>query len=261
MDLQLADATAVVTGGTSGVGLATVRLLLEEGARVATCARDAERVAAVVAELERDHPERVLGVPADVRDRAQVDHLVDATLERFGTIDALVNNAGQSRLATFVETSPEAWRDELDLKFSSVINTVTAALPALRRSDRAAIVNVNAILARQPEPKLVATSAARAGVLNLSRSLATELAPGIRVNSVSLGLIDTGQWRRRYDQSGTDQPWEEWTASLARDRGVPLGRLGDAEEVASVIVMLLSPRCSFVTGSSVDVGGGVGRYV
>lgn len=261
MDLLLDETTVVVTGGTSGVGLATTRLLLAEGANVATCGRDADHLADVVKELDADHPGRVLGVPANVRGREDVDALMARTVDRFGGIDGLVNNAGQSRMATFSETSADDWRDELELKFASIINPVTAALPHLRCSNQAAIVNVNAILARQPEPRLVATSAARAGVLNLSRSLATELAPEVRVNSVSLGLIDTGQWRRRYEQSGTDQTWEEWTSGLAADRGVPLRRLGTPEEVAAMILVLLSPQSSFVTGSTLDIGGGVGRYV
>lgn len=260
MRLDLDDASILVTGGTSGVGLATARLLLEEGAKVAICARDTERLAEVGAALDAAHPGRVLSAAADVRDRERVEAVVADTVERFGGLDGLVNNAGASRMSTFASTSDDEWRDELDLKFSSVINPVHAALDHLRRSERPAVVNVNAILARQPEPRLVATSAARAGVLNLSRSLATELAP-IRVNSVSLGLIDTGQWRRRYEEATTGLSYEDWCRELAQDRGVVLGRLGTAEEVAGIIAVLLSPVASFVTGSTVDVGGGVGRYV
>jgi NAD(P)-dependent dehydrogenase (short-subunit alcohol dehydrogenase family) len=260
VDLRLDDAVVIVTGGSSGVGLATAQRLLDEGARVAMCARDEQRLSARAAQLEATHPERVLAVPANVRERDEVERFVGVVVDRWGAIDGLVNNAGASRMSTFATTTEDDWRDELDLKFSSVLNPVRAVLDHLRRSDRAAVVNVNAILARQPEPKLVATSAARAGVLNLSRSLATELAP-IRVNSVCLGLIDTGQWRRRYEETGTEQSYEAWSRELAEDRGVLLGRLGTADEVATVVVMLLSPVSSFVTGSAVDVGGGVGRYL
>jgi NAD(P)-dependent dehydrogenase (short-subunit alcohol dehydrogenase family) len=260
MDLGLDGATVLVTGGSAGIGLATARRLLDEGASVAVCARDRRRLAAVETELDDRYPGRVLTVPADVRSRSQVDAWVTQAVDRFGGVDGLVNNAGRSTMSTFATTSDEEWRDELDLKFWSVINPVRAAMDHLARSDRAAIVNVNAILARQPEPRLVATSAARAGVLNLSRSLATELAP-IRVNSVCLGLIDTGQWRRRYEAAAMEQTYEAWCRDLARDRGVLLERLGTPEEVAAMVVMLLSPAASFVTGSVLDVGGGVGRYM
>ena len=260
MDLQLKDRTYLVTGGSSGVGLATVAMLLEEGANVVTCARDRDRLDSVIAPLPGS--ERVLTASCDVRDPAAVAALVDAGVARFGGLDGLVNNAGKSRMVPRGEATLDDWRDELDLKFSSVLNTVDAALPTLRKSDAAAIVNISAVLARQPEPRLVTTSAARAGLLNLSKSLSLELAAdGIRVNSVSLGLVDTGQWRRRYEESGTAATFAEWEAEIAQDRGIGLGRFGRADEVAAMIVTLLSPRSSYVTGTSLDVCGGVARYV
>lgn len=162
------------------------------------------------------------------------------------------------------ETTQSEWMDEFELKFAGVLNPLTAARPHLAAGDAGSVVNINAVLARQPEPRLAATSAARAGLLNLTKTLSVDLASeGIRVNSVLLGLIDTGQWRRRYEQraEGDDRSWEEWSAELAADRGIALGRLGVAKEVSFVVTMLLSPRASYVTGSSVDVAGGVARYV
>lgn len=262
MDMRLDDAVVLVTGGSSGVGLATVRLLLEEGAAVATCGRDRERLEDALEPLRATAGDRLFWQVCDVRDEAAVAAFVEATVDRFGRLTGLVNNAGQSRLSTFATTSDDDWRDELELKFLSVVHTVRVAHPYLAAADAAAVVNVNSILARQPEPHLVATSAARAGVLGLSRSLATELAPdGIRVNSVNLGLIDTGQWRRRYEADDTELDYERWAGAVAADRGIELGRFGRADEVAAVIVTLCSPRTSYVTGASVDVGGGVHRYV
>ncbi|MFD0900625.1 SDR family oxidoreductase [Actinomadura sediminis] len=260
MDLGLAGRVYAVTGAGSGVGLATAALLLADGAHVAACARDVDRLRAALGPLPRAGGARTYAVSCDVRDGAAVAAFVDGAAAEFGRLDGVVNNAGRSLLAPVAETSDEQWRDEFDLKIFSVLNTVRAAEPHLRRSDAPAIVNVNAILARQPESRLGATSAARAALLNLSRTLAADLAP-VRVNSVCLGLIDTGQWRRRYETSGTSLSYDEWTAGLAADRGIALGRLGRPEEVAHPIVALLSPRASYVTGSSLDIGGGVARYV
>lgn len=260
MDLQITDRTYLVTGGSSGVGLATVELLLAEGANVLTCARDAGRLTAAIEALPGS--QRALALPCDVRDTSAVRAMIDAGVQRFGGLDGVVNNAGASRMKSRSEATMEDWRDELDLKFAGVLNTAEAALPALRRSPVGAIVNISAVLARQPEPRLVTTSAARAGLLNLSKSLSLEFAAdGIRVNSVSLGLVDTGQWRRRYEQSQSGLSFAQWEADLAADRGIGLGRFGRAEEVATMIVTLLSPRASYVTGASLDVCGGVARYV
>ncbi|MEM7339473.1 MAG: SDR family oxidoreductase [Actinomycetota bacterium] len=264
MDLHLANRVILVTGGSSGVGLAVVDDLLAAGARVATCARDLDRLAAATSALTSHDPDRLLAVRCDVRRPSDVNAFVAAAHARFGAVDGLVNNAGQSLMKSAADTTGAEWASEFDLKIAGVMNLLQAARPHLAASDAGVMVNVNAVLARQPEPRLAATSAARAALLNLTKTLSIDLAAeGIRVNSVLLGLIDTGQWRRRYDERATDdgQSYEQWSADLAADRGIVLGRLGTAAEVSFVITMLMSPRASYVTGTAIDVAGGVGRYV
>ncbi|WP_371604002.1 SDR family oxidoreductase [Streptomyces sp. NBC_01220] len=260
MDLRLKGHRILVTGGSSGVGLATIRMLLEEGARVATCGRRGDALAKALDGLAG--PDALYHAPCDVRDEAAVQAFTEAAADHLGGLDGLVNNAGASRMKPFAETTNDDWRDELELKFFGVLNPLNAALPHLRASGHASVVNINAVLAKQPETALMTTSAARAGILNLSTSLSKELAPdGIRVNSVCLGLVDTGQWERRYAASGSPLDYTAWQTALAADRGIALGRLGNADEVAYAVTALLSPRASYITGTTIDVCGGVNRAV
>ena len=262
MDLGLSGRVAVVTGGSSGIGLATARVLLAEGADVTLCGRNAERLSAVARELVEKHgKERVLAVRADVLNADDCKELAAAVAGWRGRCDLLVNNAGQARMTTFAETSDAAWREELELKFFSQILPLRAFRALLEASDAPAIVGVNSLLAYQPEPHMVATSAARAGVQNLLKSLAWELAPKIRVNSVVLGLVDSGQWRRRYESLGLTMPRAEWLASVAKEKSIPLGRLGEPEEAARAIAFLGSPAASFITGAQLEVSGGASRFI
>ncbi len=263
MDLGLTDSIAVVTGGSSGIGLATARLLLADGARVAICGRDAARLGAAVSQLGGPNAKTLLAERCDVLDRGQVEAFARKVAQwGGGRLDLLVNNAGQGRVSAFADTTDEQWRQELELKFFSQILPIRAFLPLLRKSERAAIVAVNSLLAMQPEPHMVCTSAARAGVQNLLKSLASEFAPHIRVNSVLLGLIDSGQWQRRFEaRTNRSQSRAEWMSELAAEKKIPLGRLGDPDEPARAIVFLGSRAASYITGASLEISGGVSRSI
>lgn len=264
MDLGLNGKAVVVTGGTSGIGLAAADVLLAEGARVAICGRSAERLSTATSRLtERHGAANLLTGSADITKADTMAAFADKVAAAFGgKVDLLVNNAGEGRLSKFADTTDEAWRAELEQKYFGQIHTLRAFIPLLQKAPGSAIVGVNSLLALQPEPHMVCTSAARAGVQSLLKSLAGELAPSIRVNTIVLGVIESGQWHRRYEtMAKPGQSREDWLVEQAKARHIPLQRFGKPEEVARAIAFLGSPAASYITGATLEISGGVSRFI
>lgn len=265
MDLELGNKVAVIMGGTSGVGLAVAKRLLDEGARVAICGRAASKLQMAESLLRQSvnqAADRVLAMTCDATDVSMVHLFIEAVGKAYGGIDVLVNSAGGSLMKSFFELTQTDWMDQINLKYFAVIYAVQESIPYLKQSTAPRIININSTLAREANEKLVATGATRAGLLNLTKSLALELAPyEILVNSVSLGVIRSDQWerRRQSDPGGGDA--DVWYQQLASSRRIPLGRVGLPREVADVIAFMASARSSYVTGTCIEVDGGMSRYV
>ncbi|WP_300001404.1 SDR family oxidoreductase [uncultured Cedecea sp.] len=264
MNLQLMNRVAVVTGGSSGIGFATVKLLLDEGCKVAFCGRNIDKLQAAKDELTALYPQgRFITASCDVLDKTQTEGFAEQVRQQYGQVDLLINNAGQGYVANFADTPEEAWLNETRLKLFGVIHPVNAFLPLLEQSDIASITCVNSLLALQPEPHMVATSAARAALLNMTLNLSKTLLPKkIRVNSILLGMVESEQWYRRFEnRSDKDLSWEQWISNIAKNRGIPMQRLGKPEEPARALVFLASPMASFTSGAALDVSGGFAHHI
>ena len=234
---------ALVTGGASGIGLATAQELVRQGARVAALDRDRETV---------PNPS-VLALEADVHDDAAVRRAVAAAVDGLGGLDILVNNVGVGARGTIEANDDEEWHRVLDVNVLGIVRTSRAALPALRRSPHAAIVNVCSIAATAGLPERALYSASKGAVLSLTLAMAADhLRDGIRVNCVNPGTVDT-PWVARL-LAGAADPVAARADLVARQ---PHGRLVTAEEVAAAIAFLAGPAAGSTTGAALAVDGGM----
>jgi NAD(P)-dependent dehydrogenase (short-subunit alcohol dehydrogenase family) len=254
MDLHLDDKVVLITGGTDGLGAALADRLVEEGARVAVCGRDPDRLAATQHRL-RNAGGDALVVQADVTRLPDLERFVDAAVDRWGRLDGLVNNAGKSAAGRVDQVSDEDWVDDFNLKVLSAVRCTRLAVPHLVAAGGGAIVNVLAVAGKVPGPASLPTAASRAAGLAITKAASKDLGGhGIRVNAVLIGLVESGQWRRRAQAAG--QTEDELYRQLAQHAGIPLGRVGRSAEFADLAAYLLSDRSSYVTGSAINLDGG-----
>ncbi|MCB8901271.1 MULTISPECIES: SDR family NAD(P)-dependent oxidoreductase [unclassified Streptomyces] len=244
---ELTGLKALVTGGASGIGLATARALAARGAAVAVLDLDPEGIR-----------EPLLGLKADVSDDASVRAAVEETAMRLGGIDILVNNAGIGATGTVEDNPDEQWHRVLDVNVLGMVRTTRAALPHLRRAatarpGTASVVNTCSIAATAGLPQRALYSASKGAVLSLTLAMAADhVRDGIRVNCVNPGTADTPWVARLLDAA--DDPEAERAALDARQ---PMGRLVTADEVAAAIVYLAGPAAASVTGTALAVDGGM----
>jgi 3-oxoacyl-[acyl-carrier protein] reductase len=245
-DKPLAGRTAVVTGGTRGIGLAIARALAEDGASVVVSGRDAGRLESAVKEVETLGAS-ALGVAADQSKREDCDRLVDAAKERFGRVDVLVNNAGITRDQLLVRMKDDDWDQVLDTNLRGVFLMTRAVAKSMMRQKSGRIINIASTAGAMGNPGQVNYSAAKAGVIGFTKAAARELAHwNILVNAVAPGLIETDM--------AAAIPAEAREALLQQ---VPLKRVGAAREVAEMVRFLAGDGAAYVTGQTIHVNGGL----
>lgn len=260
MELGLTNKIAVVGASSKGLGKAIALGLAYEGARVTICARDSQVLEQTADEIREKTDTEVLAIPTDVSQPEQVERLISTTIGHFGGIDILVNNAGGPRAGRFDDLSAKDYQDAVNLNLMSTINLCRAVVPWMQKRGGGRIINLTSVSVKQPVDGLMLSNMARTGVIGFAKTLATELAPDkILVNNVCPGIIFTDRIKQlatvRDEESGItyDQALENMTANI------PLGRIGDPEEFANLVVFLASEKSSYITGTTIQVDGGMVR--
>ena len=261
MDLGISGRVALVTGGSKGIGRAVAAGLASEGCRIAIVARGEDALRETADALGAKGAE-VLTLAADLAEPEAPRRVVEAVVAQLGRLEILVNNAGAIRGGDFLSTPAEQWADDWRLKVLGYVRMAQAAIPVMRPGRWGRIVNIIGAAARNPATTYMAGGIANAGLINFTRALADLAAPdGILVNAVSPGATATERWDRLVAQQAQaqGQPVEALRAEVARKQ--PLGRIGQPEDVADLVVFLTSERAGFLTGASITIDGGASRGV
>jgi 3-oxoacyl-[acyl-carrier protein] reductase len=260
MDLGLTGKSVLVTAASRGIGKATARTFLEEGARVTICGRDQSSLDAALEDLRLVGGDRVHACSADVSIPEQQVELCRSARQRFGTIDVLINNAGGPPPGTHDTLSDQDWQSAFDLTLRSAVRMTNLVLPDMQADGWGRIINISSYSVKQPIDRMMLSNSLRLGVLGWAKTLSNEVAAqGILVNTVCPGWTDTDRVTALLEQQVNESGGS--TERLKENIGstIPIGRIAVPQEIASVIVFLASEAASYITGTAVAVDGGASR--
>src|SRR6267142_997372 len=258
METGLKDRVAIVAASSQGIGRATAEAFAVEGCRVAMCARNREALNTAAETIRSQYQTEVLAEPFDVTDPTAVRDFVNAVVQKFGSADICVTNAGGPPAKGFLATTIEEWKRAVDVNFMSVVHFAHEVIPHMQKKKWGRILTITSVSTKQPVPDLVLSNAVRAAVVGLVKSLANEFGKdGILVNNVGPGFTATGRLKElaRARSSGSGKSEQEILEGWAAD--APLQRLGEPRELADTVVWLASERASYITGQTVLVDGGM----
>ena len=261
MDTSLNNKTAIITGGSLGLGLAMAKHFYTAGANVAILARRPEPLKKAAAEIAQENGDgEVAHFACDVTDPQAVIATHQAVIERFEPVDILVNNAGQSAAKPFSQISDEEWQADLDLKLMAAVRLTRLVWPSMQARKWGRVINLLNVYAKTPDANTAPTSISRAAGMALTKVLSAEgAADNILVNALLIGFLESDQIRRRHEASGSNDSLEEFIAK-AGER-LPMGRMGRAEECADLALFLASERGSYITGCAINMDGGLSKVV
>jgi 3-oxoacyl-[acyl-carrier protein] reductase len=256
VNLHLTDAVAIITGSSQGLGLASARALIDEGARVTICARNADKLQAAATELRAaaGAPERVLAVTADVSTAGGAERVVADTIKQFGRVDILVNNVGKAGGTDIADTTDEDWHSAIDQTLFPAVRMSRLVVPHMRKQASGVILMIASIWGRESGGRMT-YNAVKAAEISLAKAMSQQLAKdNIRVNSVAPGSIsfEGGTWWKRTQED------PKGMAEFVK-REIAFGRFGKAEEVGALVAFLASSKASWITGSCITVDGGQSR--
>jgi 3-oxoacyl-[acyl-carrier protein] reductase len=262
MDYGLQGRCVIVAASSEGIARAAAAKFAAEGAKVAMCSRDRDKLDAAADDIRKKSGAEVITAPLDVTDAAAVDNFVQQVAAKFDGIDICVTNAGGPPAKMFLSTTSEEWQRAVELNFMSVVHFARAVIPWMQRQKWGRIVTITSVSVRQPVGDLIYSNAVRAGVLGLVKSLSNEFGKdGITVNNVGPGYTATARLQQLVKKRAVDFniSEEEYLGRLGADAA--LKRVGEPDEVADAIVWLASDRASFITGQTILVDGGLSKGI